>query len=220
VLSPLQDRIRLTLAGAADEVDLALAGGGGLVLSGVVDRRTRDLDFFARYPSPQTDLVDRVQAVLEADGLRVAREEESDHFARLRVTSADGSTTIDVGADYRLEPPVRIKDSNVLALADLAADKVLTLWARALPRDFVDFAALSERFSVAELCALASRKDGGFRPVGPEGLGAVLAAFPSRAPSAYAEFPVDYHRLAATIAAAAAEISRLFPPTPSLGVDI
>ena len=72
----------------------------------------------------------------------------------MRVTSADDSTTIDVGADYRLEPPVRIKDSNVLALADLAADKVLTLWARALPRDFVDFAALTKLFSIAELCAL------------------------------------------------------------------
>ncbi|MCY3786864.1 MAG: nucleotidyl transferase AbiEii/AbiGii toxin family protein [bacterium] len=162
MLSPLQERIRLTLAAVADEVDLALAGGGGLVLSGVVDRRTRDLDFFVRYPSPQPEVVDRVQAALEADGLRVAREEGRDHFARLRVTSADDSTTIDVGTDYRLEPPVRIKGSNVLALADLAADKVLTLWARALPRDFVDFASLTERFSVGELCALAARKDGGF----------------------------------------------------------
>ncbi len=220
MLSPLQERIRRTLAAVAEEVDLALAGGGGLVLSGVVDRRTRDLDFFATYPSSQAEVVDLVQAALEADGLRVAREEDSDHFARLRVTSAEDSTTIDVGADYRLEPPVRIKDSTVLALADLAADKVLTLWARALPRDFVDFAALTERFSIAELCALASRKDGGFRPGGPEGLGAVLAAFPSRAPGAYAEFPVDYRRLAATIAAASAEIDRLFPPAPPAGADI
>lgn len=220
MLSPLQERIRLSLAAVADEVDLALAGGGGLVLSGVVDRRTRDLDFFARYPAPQAEVVDRVQAALEAEGLRVDREEDRDHFARLRVTSADDSTTIDVGADYRLEPPVRIKDSNVLAPADLAADKVLTLWARALPRDFVDFAALTKRFSVAELCALAVRKDDGFIAAGENGLGEVLAAFPSLPPSAFGEFPVDYQRLAAVVAAAGAEIERLFPVPPSPGVDV
>ena len=220
MLSLLQERIRLAVGAVGDEIDLALAGGGGLVLSGVVDRRTRDLDFFARYPSPQPEVVDRVQEALEADGLQVTREEDRPTFARLRVTSSYDSTTIDVGADYRLEAPVRIKDGAVLALADLAADKVLTLWARGLPRDFVDFAALTERFSVAELCALASRKDGGFHPAGPEGLDAVLAAFPSRPPAAFAEFPVDYPRLAATIEAAAAEIGRLFPLEPSTGLDI
>jgi len=220
VLSPLQERIRLAISAVADELDLALAGGGGLVLSGVVDRRTRDLDFFARYPSLQPEVVERVQEALEADGLQVDREEDRPTFARLRVTSSHDSTTIDVGADYRLEPPVRIKDVAVLAPADLAADKVLTLWARGLPRDFVDFAALTERFSVAELCALAARKDGGFLPAGPEGLVAVLAAFPALPPSAYAEFPVDYPLLAATIEAAVAEVERLFPPEPSAGLDI
>lgn len=215
MLSPLQERVRIAIGAVADEFDLALAGGGGLVVSGVVDRHTRDLDFFTRYPSPQARVVDRVQAALEADGLAVTREQDSPEFARLRVTSTDDSTTIDVGADFRLESPVQIRDGTVLALADLAADKVLALWARALPRHFVDFAALTERFSIAELCALAARKDTGFRPAGPEGLGAILTSFSSREPAAYAEFPVDYQVLAEAIASAAAEIGRLFPPEPS-----
>ncbi len=87
----------------------------------------------------------------------------------------------------------------------------------ALPRDFVDFAALTERFSVSELCTLATRKDGGFRP---HGLAEILRAFPNRPASRYAEFPVDYEDLGATVAAAAAEIGRLFPLSPSSGIDV
>ena len=127
MLTPLQERIRRTLGDVGDNVELALAGGGGLVVSGVVDRRTRDLDFFARYPSPHAEVVDLVQAALEADGLQVTREEERDHFARLQVTSSDDSTIVDLGSDFRLEAPVRIEESTVLALDDLAADKVLAL---------------------------------------------------------------------------------------------
>ena len=74
----------------------------------------------------------------------------------------------------------------------------------------VDFATLTERFSVAEPCAVGTRKDGDFLLAGRAELSDVLAAFPSRAPAAYAEFPVDYQRLAATLTAAA-EIGRLFP---------
>jgi len=213
VLTPLQERIRLALVDVAGDAELALAGGGGLVVSGVVDRRTQDLDFFARYPSPHPEVVDLVQGALEAAGLTVTREEDKATFARLQVTSGDDVTTVDIGADFRLSPAVRIRESTVLALNDLAADKVLTLWARALPRDFVDFAALTERFSVSKLCALAAEKDAGFRPLG---LADILQAFPNRPASRYAEFPVDYEDLSATIAAAAERIRHLVPsPDPS-----
>lgn len=53
------------------------------------------------------------------------------------------SPTVDIGADYRLAVPVRTDFGAVLALEDLAADKVLALEARALPRDFVDTAPRS-----------------------------------------------------------------------------
>ena len=69
MLTPLQERIRRTIGAVADGVELALAGGGGLVVSGIVDRGTTDLDFFARHPSPHTEVVGLVEAALEADGL-------------------------------------------------------------------------------------------------------------------------------------------------------
>ena len=206
MLTPLQERIRRLVGALPNDYELALAGGGGLVVTGVIDRRTRDLDFFARYPAPHAEVVDRVQEALEADGLRVTRLEDESSFARLQVQSGDDSTTVDLGADYRLAVPLRTPSGAVLAVDDLAADKVLTLEARAEARDFVDFAALTERFTVGELCALAARKDAGFRA---SRLGRVLAAFENRAPGVYADFPVDYQHLRATIATAAEEIARL-----------
>ena len=50
----------------------------------------------------------------------------------------------------------------VRALDDLAVDKLLALFARALPRDFVDVLGLLKRFSSAELVTAAAAKDRGF----------------------------------------------------------
>ena len=51
----------------------------------------------------------------------------------------------------------------MLAEAELAADKVLALAARAEARDYIDLQALAARFSIDELCKLAVGKDPGFR---------------------------------------------------------
>ena len=217
MLTPLQERIRAALAGVAGDAELALAGAGALVASDVVDRPTNDLDFFARYPSPHAETVDLVQGALEADGLRVTRITDRPGFARLQVESSDGSTEVDVGINPRIAPAVRIGPGAVLALTDLAADKVLALEARAEARDFIDFAALAERFTLAELCALAAEKDGGFHG---SRLATRLAAFEQIGVEEFAEYQIDYHNLRATIAAAAAEVARLHPgPDPS-GFDV
>ena len=217
MLTPLQEQIRAVLADVASDVDLALAGAAALVVSDVVDRPTNDLDFFARYPSPQAETLDLVQGALEAAGLQVTRLTDMSNFARLQVESGDDSTEVDLGAHPRIAPVVRIGPGAVLALADLAADKVLALEARAEPRDFIDFAALAERFTLAELCDLAAEKDGGFHG---SRLAARLAAFAQIGVEEFADYPVNYHQLQSTIATAAAEVARLHPgPDPS-GLDV
>jgi hypothetical protein len=50
----------------------------------------------------------------------------------------------------------------MLSLEELAADKLLALFDRAQARDFVDVAALVERFGLDRLCELATEKDAGF----------------------------------------------------------
>ena len=217
MLSPLQERIRAVLADVGGDVELALAGGGGLVVSDVVARPTSDLDFFARYPAPHAEVVDLVQGALEGDGLQVTRLTDVSNFARLQVASSADSTRVDVAANPRMAPVVRIGPGAVLALTDLAGDKVLALEARAEARDFIDFAALTARFTIAELCDLAAERDAGFHG---SRLADRLAAFESRDPAAYALYRVDYDQLRATIAAAAEEVARLHPgPDPS-GFDV
>lgn len=221
-LSALQQRIRRIVAELPSGTDLALAGGGALIVSGVVERLTTDLDFFAPYPQQVDEVVGLLQAALEADGLQVTRLDDKPSFARLRIQSGDDATTVDLATDARLMATARTDAGDVLALAELAADKVLALEGRAEVRDFVDFAALTERFTVAELCALAARKDGGFNP---ERLARVLAAFGNRNPAAYAEYPVDYQHLRAAIGSALAQIEHLLgpagpePDTSDPGVD-
>ena len=50
----------------------------------------------------------------------------------------------------------------MLALEELAADKLLALFDRSQARDFVDVAALVVRFGFDRLCQLAEEKDRGF----------------------------------------------------------
>ena len=211
-LTALQRRIRRIVGELPAGTNLALAGGGALIVSGVVDRPTTDLDFFAPYPQRIDEVVDLVQAALEADGLLVTRLDDKPSFARLRIQSGDDTTTVDLATDARLMATAHTDAGDVLALAELAADKVLALEGRAEARDFVDFAALTERFTVAELCDLAARKDDGFNP---ERLARVLAAFDYRNPAAYNDYPVEYRRLQAAIRSALSQMEHLRPAGPA-----
>ena len=189
MLTPLQERIRAARAARA-----GVAGDAELALAGAG-------------ALVASDVVDRPTNDL-------------DFFTRYpspQAESSDGSTEVDVGINPRIAPAVRIGPGAVLALTDLAADKVLALEARAEARDFIDFAALAERFTLAELCALAAEKDGGFHG---SRLATRLAAFEQIGVEEFAEYQIDYHNLRATIAAAAAEVARLHPgPDPS-GFDV
>lgn len=58
MLSELQQRVARIVAGLADADDFVLAGGAALILHGMVERSTRDLDEFATasdadFPDPQ-----------------------------------------------------------------------------------------------------------------------------------------------------------------------
>ena len=47
MLTRLQNQVALTAAGVVDEQDIGIADGGALISQGLIDRLTRDLDFFA-----------------------------------------------------------------------------------------------------------------------------------------------------------------------------
>ncbi len=139
-----------------------LAGGGALVARGDVDRTTRDLDYFAR----SADHVPRLHAALES-ALRAARLDvttvrASGGFVRLVVTDGSETTDVDLAHDYRLLPPEETPVGRTLAAEELAIDKVLAIFDRAEARDFVDLAAVVDRWGLPHLCRQAKEKDAGF----------------------------------------------------------
>jgi hypothetical protein len=90
----------------------------------------------------------------------------------------------------RLRPRVTLDIGPVLHPDYLAADKMLALWWRARPRDFVDVAALLDRYGPDRLLELAPTKDAGFTV---ETFLDALRAIARLAPDDWAEDGVSEH---------------------------
>lgn len=173
MLSPLQRRVARIVTSLPEAEGFALAGGAALVIAEVVDRQTRDLDFFGATAERVDQLVPVLERALRADGLDVSLKRVNSGFAHYTVTNNDGDVTeIDLGADARIRPAEPGPLGPMLALEELAADKMLALFGRAQARDFIDVAALVDRLGFDRVCGLAAEKDPGFsRPVLREMLG-------------------------------------------------
>lgn len=103
----------------------ALAGGAALVATHVVERETRDLDFFGATARDVAALADAVHAALVAEGLSVTVHVSQAGFARLEVSDGDDATEVDLGVDARIRPAEPGLLGPTLALEELAADKSL-----------------------------------------------------------------------------------------------
>ncbi len=90
--------------------------------------------------------------------------QENSGFARLIVEKGSESTELDLGADARLFPAEPGRLAPTLSGEELAVDKVLAVFGRAEARDFVDLAAVEERYGLDHLFDLAAEKDRGFTP--------------------------------------------------------
>ena len=206
MLTDLQRRVRRVISQLPEAGVFALAGGAALIVRGVVQRVTNDLDFFAPHPQSLERLVEAACAALRDDGLAVTVVKSAPSFARLQVDSSTDSTAVDFATDYRLMPEVATGDGPVLAEAELAADKVLALEARGAPRDYIDFAALAERFSIEELCDLAAQKDLGFRP---ENLARTLDRFDQLEPQVFGMGTDNYSRLQEAVHSASGQLDEV-----------
>lgn len=133
-----------------------------MILRGDVDRRTRDLDFFALDSSDVQRLLPAAEEALRAAGFDVQRLQEGPGFVRLTVERVGEVVEVDLAADARLFP-VELEDGlPVLSRTELAVDKVLAVFGRAEARDFVDLAAVIDRYGLESLFRLAAEKDPGF----------------------------------------------------------
>ena len=164
MLTDLQRRVREIVARLPEGGAVALAGGAALIVTGVVQRGTEDLDFFTAHPEPVGPVLEGLETALAAAGLRVTRLQASETHARLMVESDTDTTRVDLATDFQLMPALQTAEGAILADRELAANKTLALFGRAVARDYIDFRALARRFSLSELCELAASKDGGFTP--------------------------------------------------------
>ncbi len=161
-LSPLQQQVVAVVEATQGTDDVALAGGAALIAWGIGDRLTKDLDFFATKAETVDALAPRLQEELRERGLHVTLVRSSPGFARFEVSDSADTTELDLAWDYRIRPVQRTALARVLDRDELAADKMLALYARAEARDFVDVFRLRELYSRERLCELAHEKDRGF----------------------------------------------------------
>ena len=89
-ITPIQQlvwRVATTLPGART---MALAGSGGLIARGIVDRRSRDVDLFATDAFEGEQLMPALREALESAGCEVEEMHSSFGRLRLQVTGLGG----------------------------------------------------------------------------------------------------------------------------------
>jgi len=161
-LSRLQAHVARTVAELPEAEGFALAGGGALVVLGIVERPTEDLDYFATAPEAVDRLGPALRRALVEQGLTVQTRRSVPGFTQFRVSDGVDATALDLSWDTRLNPTQSTEVGPALATDDLAADKTLALFGRAEARDFVDVYHLRAGYSRADLMRLAGEKDRGF----------------------------------------------------------
>ena len=109
--------------------------------------------------------VSRLVDVLRSLDFQVRPIRRGEGFAQLEVEGPAGDITpIDLGIDYRNDPPAQLEIGPVLSLEDAVANKVAALFSRSLVRDFLDVDSIrrSGAFTDEELIELGGRVDAGF----------------------------------------------------------
>ncbi len=162
MLTPLQERVARLVGALPEPGELALAGGAALIVAAIVDRQTRDLDYFTPDASAMPHLRRQLEAALVGDGLTFSLLREAETFLRYEVSDGHEHVRLDFAQDARLHDVVTTRLGPALDPRELAADKVLALWGRAEARDFVDVDALVARFGWEALLRWAAEKDAGF----------------------------------------------------------
>jgi hypothetical protein len=191
----LAEVARLALT-AARSNGFALGGGNALVLHGLVDRPTEDVDLFTDRDGGVRAAADAVSGALTAAGLTVVEAERDDQVGSLVAGLADLMVELDVTRAHRTvrlslsclpraRSPVIMDIGPVMALDDLIAWKVAAIINRREVRDYVDTAAFLAGRTVADLIGMARGVDQGLDDEDVVMVGRVLDRMPDSALAAY-----------------------------------
>jgi hypothetical protein len=138
-----------------------LAGGLALLAQGMSVRPTEDMDAFTSNPDDVQRASAAFQVAARSRGWGVEVVRASETFVRLQVEGSE-QILVDLALD---SPPGLPSMMSILgptyAPDELAARKLLALFGRALPRDFVDVYRVTSSRSESELFELARSIDPG-----------------------------------------------------------
>jgi hypothetical protein len=207
----LADITRVALTASARH-GFALGGGNALVLYGVVDRPTADVDLFTDHDDGVRVAADHVADALRVDGMTVAEVPRESALDGVIDGLADLMIELDVQRDgrvvrmslsglYRTRQPVIMELGPVMHLDDLIAWKVAAIVNRREPRDYIDVAAFLADHAPEELLVRARRVDPGLEPEDVLLVGRYLDRIPDAAFAAYGIGPAAVAELKARFAA-------------------
>jgi hypothetical protein len=173
-LNDLHRRVATIALRAARRHGFALGGGNALIVHGLIDRPTQDVDLFTNEEDGVLAAAGSVENALHRAGFAAEREGATaeladvlegmgDGLAEWTVTAPDGGRTMLQLAYFdRAAQPVAMDVGPVLNLEDVVGGKVCALASRAVERDYVDTAAaLGRGYSVEQLIGLAQALDPG-----------------------------------------------------------
>lgn len=165
VLSKAQEHAAAILL-SAGAGRLSLAGGAALIVHGLVDRPTQDLDAFSRPDGNVSEIAVSVGSAFVAAGYTVQDVSDVDELRTLLVSRQSRRALgrplrpvkVQIGRDFQLLDPVPSRVGQTLDPVELAANKVLTVYDRPRARDADDLARLVPRFGLPRILDLADRK--------------------------------------------------------------
>ena len=161
-VSDFQSEVARTFFALPEAESFLLAGGLALAAHGFLDRATEDLDAFTARTDAVRSARDAFIHAARGKGWTIEERQSSDSFVRLVVTGPE-SMLVDIGLDSAPELPATMSALGpTFAPLELAGRKLLALFDRAMPRDFVDVYRLSKSWNVDEMITLAETVDSGF----------------------------------------------------------
>jgi len=179
-MEPHHQRIAEIALAAGEPYGFALAGGYAVRAHGMGQRPSADVDLFTdwQFRADFAAAIQQIIRALEDAGFTVTVTLRHDTFARLLLDDGSGPEPekLELSADWRAHPPVKVDVGPVLHPDDAVANKMIALFGRAEARDFldVDAAIVSGRYSRDRLLELAANADAGFdRAMFAEALGSL-----------------------------------------------
>jgi hypothetical protein len=126
LLTPLQVEATQLFFSLPQSAGFAVAGGAALIVQGLIQRQTRDVDLFLldAAASTITSAAASFETAIGKRGWSHQRVIDQNDFVRLLITGSRESLIIDLGRDSPAEEPVDATDLGpTLSLRDLAARK-------------------------------------------------------------------------------------------------